>query len=120
MSSSISEQGAEALAIIVTEWFRTARRLGRLTQESAPDRLERERAQLAYSERRIQDILAVYGLRLVTYDGSEFSAQLPAEPINPEDFDSEEGLIISETIEPTVLYEGKIVLRGRVVLARGK
>jgi hypothetical protein len=117
---TVSEQGAEALAIIATEWFKTARRLSRLTQESAPTRLERERAQLAYSKQRIEDALATHGLRLITYDGSDFSAQLPTEPINPEDFDTEEGLIISETIEPTVLHEGKIVLRGRVVLAKGK
>lgn len=118
MITLVSDEGIEALAIIATEWFKTARRLSRLTQEAAPARLERERAQLSYSERRVQDALGALELRLVTYDGSEFSAQLPAEPVNPEDFDTEEGLLVSETLEPTVLHQGKVVLRGRVVLVR--
>lgn len=119
MSSPVSGQGAEALAIIATEWFKASRRLHKLTLEAAPARLERERAQLSYSERRILDTLASLELRLVTYDGSEFSAQLPAEPVNPEDFDSEEGLVVTETLEPTILHHGKVILRGRVVLAKG-
>lgn len=119
MSSPVFDQSIEALAIIATEWFKAARRLHKLTLESAPTRLERERAQLSYSERRIQDTLTALGLRLVTYDGSEFSAQLPSEPVNPEDFTSEEGLLVSETLEPTILHQGKVILRGRVVLAKG-
>lgn len=120
MSTPVPEEGIDALATVATEWFKAARRLHRLTQETAPARIERERAQLSFSERRIQDTLSALELRLVTYDGAEFSAQLPAEPVNPEDFDSEEGLVVSETLEPTILHQGKVVLRGRVVLARGK
>jgi len=120
MSSPVSDQGIEALALIATEWFKAARRIHKLTLESAPGRLERERAQLSFSERRVQDTLNAFDLRLVTYDGSEYSAQLPAEPVNPEDFANEEGLVVSETLEPTILHHGKVVLRGRVVLAEGK
>jgi hypothetical protein len=118
MSSSLSHEGIEALAILATEWFKAARRMTRVTRGFAPTQFERERAQLVYSERRVEDALSACGMRLITYDGSDFSAHLPAEPVNPEDFESEEDLTVIETLEPTVLHDGRIVLRGRVVLAR--
>lgn len=119
MTVRSSDDAADALALLATEWFKTARRLSRLTQEVAPARLERERAQLAYSQRRVEETLEKQGIRLVTHDGTPFSTEIPAEPVNPEDFDTEEGLVVSETIEPTVICNGKILARGLVVLAKG-
>lgn len=107
------------MALLASEWFRTARRLARLTQDAAPARLERERAQLLYSQGKVEMALAELGVRLVTHDGAQFSPELPAEPVNPEDFDTEEGLLVTETLEPTVIHNGRVVARGRVVLARG-
>ena len=52
------------------------------------------------------------GVRLVTHDGMPFTPQLPAEPVIPEDFDTDEGLLVRETLEPTVLLDGRIVARG--------
>lgn len=118
MTVALSEEGAQALALVASEWFKAARRLSRLTQETAPGRVERERAQLAYAHGRIEGVLAKNGLRMVTHEGAEYSAQLPVEPVNPEDFDSEEGLVVQETLEPTVLLDGRVVARGRVVLRR--
>ena len=93
MTVPLSEDGAQALALVASEWFRAARRLMRLTQETSPSRVERERAQLAYTLSRIDGVLAQNGLRMVTHEGAEFSPQLPAEPVNPEDFEHEEGLV---------------------------
>ena len=118
MTVSLSEEGAQALALIASEWFKAARRLMRLTQDTSPDRVERERAQLAYSSSRINGVLSQNGLRMVTHEGAAFSPQLPAEPVNPEDFDNEEGLVVHETLEPTILLDGRVIARGRVVLAR--
>ena len=120
MSASLSDQGAQALALLASEWFKAARRLSRLAQQAAPAQAERERAQLAYSRTVVNDALAEHGLRLVLHDGAAFTAQLPAEPVNPEDFDCEESLRVRETLEPTVIHAGRIVARGRVVLERSE
>ena len=74
---------------------------------------------MTYSQRRVEDVLEKQGIRLVTHDGAPFSAEVPAEPVNPEDFDTDEGLVVSETIEPTVIFDGRILARGLVVLAKG-
>ncbi len=108
----------DALLLLATEWWRSSRRLVRLAAEAAPDRLARERSQVAYAGRQIADALAAAGFRLADHDGQAYSPGLPAEPVNGEDFASEEGLIVEDTVEPTVLHQGRILLRGKVVLRR--
>lgn len=116
---TLDDDAADALALLAAEWFKTSRRLSRLTQDVAPARLERERAQAAYSQRRVEETLGKNGMRLITHDGLPFSPEIPAEPVNPEDFDTEEGLVVSETLEPTVICGGRVLARGLVVLAKG-
>jgi hypothetical protein len=108
----------QALAMLATEWFKAARRALKLAIEAAPHRYERERAQLSYSHGRIQETLTLHGLRVHEFDGQPYSPSLPAEALNPEDFENEEGLVVAETVEPTVLLEGRILMRGKVVLKR--
>ena len=116
----MSDADVETLALLATEWWKASRRLVRLAAEAAPDRLERERSQLTYAARRIGTALAAHELRLVEHDGQAYSPNLPAEPVNPEDFATEEGLVVAETIEPTILRAGRILRRGKVVLRQGK
>lgn len=111
-------EGQAALLLLATEWWKSTRRLLRLAAEVAPERMERERSQAAYAGRRIAAALADLGIRLAEHDGQPYSPALPAEPVNPEDFETEEGLVVAETIEPTILQEGRILMRGKVVLRR--
>lgn len=108
----------DTLLLVASEWWKASRRLLRLAAEAAPERLERERAQAAYATRRIEAALEASGLRLAGHTGQPYSPGLPAEPVNPEDFDTEEGLEVADTIEPTVLEHGRILQRGKVVLRR--
>ncbi len=107
-----------ALALIASEWFKAVRRLARLAQEVTPQRFERERAQLVYSQSQVESLLSKLGMRMVTYDGASYTPHLPAEPVNPEDFDNEEGLMVRETLEPTILHDGRVLIRGQVVLGK--
>ena len=108
----------DALLLLAAEWWKSNRRLLRLAAEAQPGRLERERAQAAYSTRRIEAALDGVGLRLADHTGQPFSPSLPAEPVNPEDFAGEDGLEVADTVEPTVLEHGRILRRGKVVLRR--
>lgn len=115
----MNETAHDALALLATEWFKASRRALRLAAEAAPARVERERSQILYSTRRVGEALASHGMRYREYSGEPYSPGIPAEPVNPEDFETEEGLCVVETVEPTVLHEGRILLRGKVVLGRG-
>lgn len=114
----VPDPARAAVLLLATEWWKSTRRLLRLTLEAAPGRMERERAQATYAGRRIAAALAALGLRLADHDGQPYSPGMPAEPVNPEDFETEEGLVVADTLEPTVLLEGRILVRGKVVLRR--
>ena len=114
-----ADQRCEALSLIATEWFKTVRRLSKLIRDLTPEALERERAQLTFSRTRVTAALATNQLRMLDYQGLPFSSEIPPEPVNPEDFDTDEGLVVAETLEPTVLRDGRVIARGRVILAQG-
>ncbi len=114
----MSEALQIALATLATEWFKCARRTMRLAADASQTRHERERAQLAFSAQRVHETLASYGMRMHDFDGQPYSPSLPAEPVNPEDFDGEEGLCVAETLEPTILHEGRVLMRGKIALGR--
>ncbi len=118
MSESLSDDAAKAMALLASEWFKATRRLLSLTEQAARSRHEREVARSAYAGGQVETALSRFGLKLVTYEGLAFSPDLPAEPVNPEDFDTEDGLCVRETLEPTVVRDGRVIARGRVVLAR--
>ena len=120
MSSGQDDPTTDALLLLATEWWRTSRRLLRLAAEAAPERIERERSQFTYASRRIAAALAVLDVRLVEHDGQPYAPTLPAEPVNPEDFDTDEGLSVLDTVEPTILRSGRILRRGKVVLRQAK
>lgn len=119
-TSSTPDAVLDAVLLLATEWWKSSRRLLRLAADAAPERLERERAQFTYAARRIGTALAALDLRLVEHDGQPYSPALPAEPLNPEDFATEENLQVAETIEPTVLRAGRILRRGKVVLRQAR
>ena len=110
----------DAVLLLATEWWKTSRRLLRLAAEVTPERVERERSQFTYASRRIAAALTALDLRMVEHDGQPYSPTLPAEPVNPEDFDTDEGLAVLDTVEPTILRAGRILRRGKVVLRQAK
>lgn len=116
--TGMDDAAQDALCIVATEWWKCSQRLVRLTFEAAPGRVERERAQLTYAGRRIGQALKALGLQMREFDGQPWSVSLPAEPVNPEDFGAEDELEVAETLEPTILRDGRIVSRGKVVLRR--
>ena len=115
-----SPDPTDAVLMLAVEWWKSSRLLLRLAADAAPERVERERPQFTYAARRTAAALAALDLRLVEHDGQPYSPALPAEPVNPEDFASEENLQVAETIEPTVLRAGRILRRGKVVLRQAR
>jgi hypothetical protein len=109
----------EAVSILATEHWRAVRRWHKVVATHAPDQLQRETAQMRYGAERVERALAALGVRAVTFDRQEFGPQLPAEPINLEDFVGEECLVVADTVEPTIIHDGRVIARGKIVVAKG-
>jgi len=78
---------------------------------------KRLEAQLKFSKRQLDVILQDLGLRLVDFSGERFHPGLAVSVDNPAEHDDEEVLMISKTLEPTVMSDMTIVKRGRVIVA---
>jgi hypothetical protein len=109
-----------ALALVATGWFKAARRARRIAERrrqpewngsarSAPTRRDT-------SGRSSPDSTSAWR-------SSWASPILPSclsSRLIPEDFDTEKGLVARETIDPTILHDGRVLMRGKVVLAKGQ
>ena len=103
------------LADLTVECWRLLRLGERLVRDQAADRQPRALAQLRYVRGRLDSILGARGLRLVAYVDEPYSPNLPVTVANPDEFQGNEGLVIAETLEPTLLAVGRVVAMGKVI-----
>jgi len=70
------------------------------------------------SEKKFMAILTENGLRISNFEGIEYSPNLPLTVVNADEFDDNEGLIVSHMIEPTIVDEDGVVSMGKAILAK--
>ncbi|GAA0310951.1 hypothetical protein GCM10009087_21300 [Sphingomonas oligophenolica] len=80
------------------------------------DRAQAGEAQLRFARRKLDTILAESGLRIATYDGAPFTAEIPASPVNAEDIADGASAIVEATIEPTVTGPEGVLVAGKILL----
>jgi hypothetical protein len=107
-----------AFARIAVDYWRLLRAYDRLRGSIASQDSPRLAAQSRFAAERLENVLGQVGLRMVLFDGQAFHPGLPVEALNVGDFDSEEGLVVAFTTEPTVLAEGRVIALGKVTLER--
>jgi hypothetical protein len=114
-----SQGGVRSLAELTVECWRLLRLVERLIQDQPADRQARGRAQARYVRGRLDAILGARGIRLIAYDGQPYGPGLPVTIANADQLHCSEGLLVEETLEPTLVADGRIVAMGRVVLKKG-
>ncbi|MFA4950049.1 hypothetical protein [Brevundimonas sp.] len=72
--------------------------------------------QARFHQTKLDSVLADIGLILVTYEGRTFDGTLPPTAQNTDDFAENSSLIVQETIEPTLIFSGRILHSGKVNL----
>lgn len=70
------------------------------------------------SEKKIISILSDNGLRISNFEGQDYSPNLPLTVVNTDDFEGNEGLIVSQMIEPTIIDDDNVINMGKAILAR--
>ena len=115
MTSAI-EGGFCKLAV---EHWRLVRVLARLVERLPPEAQARIAAQARFAGNQLDTLVKDHGVTLVTFDGRAFAPSLPVTAVNAEDFIGAEALIVSETVEPTVMADGRVVQLGKVLVALG-
>jgi hypothetical protein len=70
------------------------------------------------SEKKFVSILSENGLRVSNFEGQEYSPNLPLTVVNADEFEGNEGLIVSQMIEPTIVDDEGVVNMGKAILAK--
>ena len=74
-------------------------------------------AQLKFSKRQFDVLLQDLGLRLVDFSGERFHPGLAVSVDNSADYEEDEALVVSKTLEPTVMSDMTVIRFGRVIVA---
>lgn len=114
----LNEKGFANLAI---ELWKLIRSFEQALQMLPLDKQQKVKAQVRFSYNRLLSLLDDADLRMVSFDGKPFEPNLPVTAVNADDFDGvTENLVVKQTIEPAVVKETKVLVFGKVTLARGK
>lgn len=106
----------QIIAELATEYWKLHRAFERMSRDLPTERLGKVAAQLRYSNSRLESLLIDAGLRLVTFDSEEFSAELPVSPVNAEDIDGAKKSFVESTVEPSIIADGAPIRVGKVIL----
>ena len=112
----MNEEGFASLAI---EFWKLIRSFERTLDMLPFDKQSKVKAQVRFSSNRLASLLDDADVRMVSFDGKSFEPNLPVTVVNTDDFDGETvNLVVKQTIEPAIVKETRVLLFGKVVLAR--
>ena len=109
------------LAELAVEFWKAIRSHERTLQMVPIMQLPKIQAQIRFSSSRLVALLAGTGFALIEFDG-EYSPNLPATPVNGDDFaGTEKTLMVERTIEPAVVNQEdmRVVRMGKVWIREG-
>jgi hypothetical protein len=109
----------EGFCKLAVEHWRLIRILSRLVERLPPEIQARVAAQARFASNQLEALAKDQGVALVAFEGRAFEPSLPVTAVNAEDFTGAEALLVSDTVEPTVMANGRVVHLGKVVIALG-
>lgn len=112
------EVHVEAIISMAIESWRFSRVVDRLLTKLDAGEQKRYRSQLRWFIKRIEESLDQVDLRIVNVEGHPFDPGIAATPLNIEDFDSEDSLIVDQMLEPIIMGKDGLVKMGTVILRR--
>ncbi|MCF3935855.1 hypothetical protein L1787_20910 [Acuticoccus sp. M5D2P5] len=112
------DNAAELIAELSVDYWKLLRAFERARDAASPDRSARLTAQARYAESRLVAGLQAAGMRLATFDGETFSAELPVSALNAEDFTDRgaETLRIASTVEPAIIRDMTVIRTGKALV----
>ncbi len=114
----VEEQMREAAIEMAVESWRFGRAFERLTAKLDAGEQGRYQSQLRWFRKKIEDSLNAFALKIVDLEGHSFDAGLAATPLNIEEFDAQDELIVDQMLEPVIMGREGIVRTGTVLLRK--
>jgi hypothetical protein len=110
-------QSEDTMARIAVEYWKLLRVLERALENVPEGRRERFASQGRYAADRLDDLLKERQMSVQSFDGMDFEINLPASPVNGDEFPNRTDVVVARTIEPAVIADMRPILMGKVYLA---
>ena len=107
-----------SLAQLAVEYWKLLRTVERAIDAMPENARERVASHARYASARLDALLMEHKMSLQTFDGLDFEVNLPASAINGDEFQDKQPSIVERTLEPAVISDMRVVLMGKVFLAR--
>ena len=108
----------QSLVDIAAEAWRFKGVFGRMLTKVEPHEAARYANQYAYFQKKVESSLEAAGLRMVSLEGEPFDPGMAVTPLNIDDFDEDDDLVIEQMIEPVLMNGGAVRRTGVVILGR--
>jgi hypothetical protein len=116
-NSSI-KQAEQSLIDIAIESWRFSKLFGRVITKLDAGEANRYVNQMRYFQKKVEESLNATGLKIVNVEGHPFDPGMAASPLNIEDFEADESLLVDQMIEPIIMGPDGIKKHGTVMLRR--
>ena len=103
---------------IAIETWRFRRVVERLLTKLDVNEQQRYQNQLRWFEKKLEEFLEQVGWQIVDVQGHPFDPGMAATPLNIEDFDEEDSLIVDQMLEPIIMEQEELVKTGTVMLKK--
>ena len=120
MRQPSSEALTKSLLDVAVESWRFGRLFDRLLTTLDAGEQSRYRGRFQWFQRKLEDSLADAGMRIVNVEGHPFDPGVAATPLNIDEFESEDPLIVDRMLEPIIMGPDGVIRTGTVTLKKVK
>lgn len=108
MENEVIVNHEEIIVKIVTENWRLMKLFMKVITKLDASEANRYLNQIRYFQKTIYDSLDEAGMKLVNLEGQFFDAGMAATPLNIDEFETDDKLIVEQMIEPLIMKDGII------------
>jgi len=104
---------------LITESYRLKKAFERLVRKTDFSEQARYVSQISWYDKRLLEITANVGLKIVIPAGEKYDEGMAVTPLNLDEFDKSDVLFIEQVLEPIIMFNNKILRMGTAILRRG-
>lgn len=117
-TSKNAEVMQNSLTTIAMEAWRFGKVFERVLMKLDAGEQNRYVGQLRWFIKKIEESMAEAELRIVNVEGHSFDPGIAATPLNIEDFDAEDSLVVDQMLEPIIMGKNGILKTGTITLRK--
>ncbi len=116
--SSAADVLTQTIVSMAVESWRFGRVFDRLLLKLDAGEQNRYKSQFRWFIKKVEEALEQADLRIVNVEGHPFDPGMAATPLNIEEFDAQDTLMVDQMLEPIIMRKEGLVKTGTVILRK--